>query len=86
MCVTRRRRDREVGNVGSQKRILIYFAILSIGLTQEGGGWEVAVGDFFDVRQYHCLTLSTQQSEENLNLHDCDCGTLKLGKPIARGP
>ncbi len=38
------------------------------------------------MRQYHCLTLSTQQSEENMNLHDCDCGTLKLGKPIARGP
>ena len=37
------------------------------------------------MHDYNCLTLSTQQSQENLNLHDYQCRTFKLETPIARG-
>jgi hypothetical protein len=37
---------------------LAYIAILSIGLTQEEGGWGIALGDFFHMPNYNCLTLS----------------------------
>ena len=37
---------------------LAYIAILSIGLTQEEGGWGSGLGDFFHMPDYNCLTLS----------------------------
>jgi hypothetical protein len=64
---------------------LAYIAILSIGLTQEEGGWGIRAGDFFHMHDYNCLTLPTQQSQENLNLHRYHCRTFKLETSIARG-